>query len=85
MISDSWRVKAFMRLLSEPDPPELRRGSSLRLEGSPERYKLVPLLAAAFQQQKLLEESGVTGNPGDDPGPASSRWGRTRPIRFESV
>jgi hypothetical protein len=85
MTPDPSRFNAFLRLLAKPDPPELKRGSSMRLEGSQERYKLVPILAAAFLQQRLLEESAVTGNVGDDPGPATSRWGRTRSIRFESA
>jgi hypothetical protein len=83
MTPDLTRVNAFTRLLAKPDPPELRRGSSLRLEGSPERFKMVPLLAAAFRQQRLLEESTAAVNAGDEPAPVASRWGRTRSIRFE--
>jgi hypothetical protein len=85
MTPDPTRIAAFMRLLAKPDPPELKRGSTLRLEGSPERFKLVPLLAAAFQQQRLLEESPAAVSDPDEPAPVSSRWGRTRPIRFDSV
>jgi hypothetical protein len=83
MTPDLTRINAFTRLLAKPDPPELRRGSTLRLEGSPERFKLVPLLAAAFQQQRLLEESTAAVNAGDEPAAVTSRWGRTRSIRFE--
>jgi hypothetical protein len=83
MTPDLTRINAFTRLLAKPDPPELRRGSSLRLEGSPERFKMVPLLAAAFHQQRLLEESTAAVNAGDEPAPVASRWGRTRSIRFE--
>jgi hypothetical protein len=85
MTPDLTRINAFSRLLAEPDPPELKRGSSLRLEGCPERFKLVPLLAAAFQQQRLLEESTVAVNEVDEPAPVTSRWGRTRSIRFETA
>jgi hypothetical protein len=83
MTPDLTRINAFTRLLAKPDPPELKRGSTLRLEGSPERFKLVPLLAAAFQQQRLLEESTAAVNAPDEPAPVTSRWGRTRSIRFE--
>jgi hypothetical protein len=83
MTSDLTRINAFTRLLAKPVPPELKRGSILRLEGSPERFKLVPLLAAAFQQQRLLEESTAAVNAGDEPAPVTSRWGRNRSIRFE--
>jgi hypothetical protein len=85
MTPDLSRINAFSRLLAEPDPPELRRGSTLRLEGSPERFKLVPLLAAAFQQQQLLDDSIAAVNAVDEPAPVTSRWGRTRSIRFDSV
>jgi hypothetical protein len=85
MTRDLTRINAFTRLLAKPDPPELKRGSTLRLEGSPERFKLVPLLAAAFQQQRLLEESTAAVNAGDEPAPVASRWGRSRSIRFESA
>ena len=85
MTPDLTRINAFTRLLAEPDPPELRRGSTLRLEGSPERFKLVPLLAAAFHQQRLLDETSNWVNVEDEPAPVASRWGRTRAIRFDSV
>ena len=51
---DVERRVAIAELLSHPDPPELRRGHRIRLEGRPDRFDLVPLLAAAFVQAKLL-------------------------------
>ena len=51
---DVERRVAIAELLTQPDPPELRRGHRLRLEGKPDRFDLVPLLAAAFVQAKLL-------------------------------
>jgi hypothetical protein len=52
---DVERRLAIADLLAQPDPPELgRRGHRMRVEGKPERFDLVPVLAAAFVQQKLL-------------------------------
>jgi hypothetical protein len=51
---DIQRRLAIAELLAQPDPPELRRGYRLRLDGKPERYDQVPLLSAAFVQAKLL-------------------------------
>jgi hypothetical protein len=51
---DVQRRLAIAELLAQPDPPELRRGHRLRLEGKPDRYALLPLLAAVFVQDKLL-------------------------------
>ena len=85
MTPDLTLVNALTQLLAKPDPPELRRGSTLRLEGSPDRFKLVPLLAAAFHQQRLLDESIAEVDDADEPAPVASRWGRTRSIRFDAV
>jgi len=49
------RRQAIVELLSIPDAPSLRRGHRLTLPGKPDRHQLVPFLAAAFVQQKLLE------------------------------
>ena len=52
---DVERRLAIAELLAQPDPPELgRRTHRLRLEGKPDRFDLVPQLAAAFVQRKLL-------------------------------
>ena len=52
---DVERRLAIADLLAQPDPPDLgRRGYRVRVEGKPERFNLVPVLAAAFVQQKLL-------------------------------
>jgi hypothetical protein len=51
---DIQRRLAIAELLAQPDPPELRRGHRLRLDGKPERYDQVPRLSAAFVQAKLL-------------------------------
>jgi hypothetical protein len=51
---DVARRVAIAKLLAQPDPPELRRGHRLRLEGKPNRFDLVPILAAVFVQAKLL-------------------------------
>ena len=52
---DIERRLAIADLLAQPDPPDLaRRTHRLRLEGKPDRFEMVPLLAAAFVQQKLL-------------------------------
>ena len=49
------RRQAIVDLLSIPDAPHLRRSHRLTLPGKPDRHRLVPVLAAAFVQQKLLE------------------------------
>jgi hypothetical protein len=55
MQMDIERRLAIAELLAQPDPPELhRRGHRVRLEGKPERFDLVPRLASAFVQAKLL-------------------------------
>ena len=52
---DVERRLAIADLLAQPDPPDLgRRAHRVRVEGKPERFNLVPVLAAAFVQQKLL-------------------------------
>ena len=49
------RRLAIADLLAQPDPPDLgRRGHRVRVEGKPDRFNLLPVLAAAFVQQKLL-------------------------------
>ena len=53
--ADIERRQAIVELLSIPDAPSLRRGHRLILPGKPDRHQLVPSLAAAFVQQKLLE------------------------------
>jgi hypothetical protein len=52
---DSERRLAIVELLALPDPPDLRRGYRVRLEGRGDRYDQVPMLSAAFVQAKLLE------------------------------
>jgi hypothetical protein len=52
---DLERRLAIAELLAHPDPPELRRGHRLRLEGKPDRYSLVQHLCALFVQKKLIE------------------------------
>jgi hypothetical protein len=49
------RRLALYELLTTPDPPDLHRGHVQTLEGKPDRHQLVPRLAAAFVQAKLLE------------------------------
>lgn len=49
------RRVALYELLSMPDPPDLHRGHSVRIEGKPDRHNLLPLLAAAFAREKVLE------------------------------
>jgi hypothetical protein len=52
---DIERRLAIAELLAQPDPPDLRyRGHRVLLEGKAERFRLVPLLASAFVQAKLL-------------------------------
>ena len=66
---DVARRVAIAELLAQPDPPELRRGHRLRLEGKPDRFDLVPMLAAAFVQAKLLaleERRAQTGSMSAD-------------------
>ena len=55
MDSDITRRLALFELLAKPDPPDLHRGFVARLEGKPDRHELLPLLAAAFAEQKLME------------------------------
>ena len=52
---DFERRLAIVELLAHPDPPELRRGHRLRLEGKPDRYSLVQSVSAVYVQKKLLE------------------------------
>jgi hypothetical protein len=47
--------QALYALLAAPDPPELHRGFTLRLEGKPDRYLQLSRLANAWVQMKLLE------------------------------
>ncbi len=47
------RRVALYELLEKPDPPELHRGFVSRLEGKPDRFDVLPLLAAAFAREKL--------------------------------
>ena len=52
---DIERRLAITDLLAQPDPPDLvRRGNRLSVEGKPDRFDLVPQLAAVFVQRKLL-------------------------------
>lgn len=55
MNADLERRQAIVELLSIPDAPTLRRGHRLVLPGRPDRHQLLPFLAAAFVQRKLLE------------------------------
>ncbi len=55
MDSELTRRVALHELLSMPDPPDLHRGHSVPLEGKPDRHNLLPLLAAAFAREKVLE------------------------------
>ena len=54
--SDLQRRVAFAELLAQPDPPELDRlrGNHLCLAGKPNRYAMLPDLAAAFVQTHLV-------------------------------
>ncbi len=49
------RRVALYTLLARPDPPDLHRGYVFRLEGKPDRHKLLPQLADAFIREKLRE------------------------------
>jgi hypothetical protein len=49
------RRLAIRELLARPDPPDLHRGSVLRLEGKPDRHEQLPRLATAFARAKLRE------------------------------
>lgn len=55
MDTNIMRRMALYELLEKPDPPDLHRGFVTRLEGKPDRYDVLPLLAAAFAREKLLE------------------------------
>jgi hypothetical protein len=55
MDTDIMRRLALEQLLAMPDPPDMHRGNVARLEGKPERHEILPLLAAAFVRQKLIE------------------------------
>jgi hypothetical protein len=55
MDSNIARRLALYELLSMPDPPDIHRGNTFRLEGKPNRHDCLPLLAAAFAREKLLE------------------------------
>ena len=55
MQPDIERRQAICELLSLPDAPDLCRGHRRTIEGTPARYQLVPHLAAAFIQARLLE------------------------------
>jgi hypothetical protein len=52
---DIERCLAISELLAQPDPPEMHRRAHRRTQaGKPDRFDLVPLLSAAFVQNKLL-------------------------------
>ena len=52
---DVERRLAIADLLAQPDPPDLgRRAYRVLIEGRPDRFDLVPQLAAVFVQRKLL-------------------------------
>lgn len=53
---DIERRQALCELLSLPDPPYLRRGFIMRLEGTPNRHQLLQHVTAAFVQSKLLAQ-----------------------------
>jgi hypothetical protein len=55
MTPDADRRQALSALLAEPDPPELHRGSKLRLEGKPDRFQQLGRLANAWVQMKLVQ------------------------------
>jgi hypothetical protein len=55
MDSDITRRLALFELLDRPDPPELHRGFVVRLHGKADRHNQLPLLAAAFAREKVLE------------------------------
>ena len=55
MDTDISRRLALYELLAKPDPPEMHRGFVVLLEGKPNRYDVLPALAAAFVREKLLE------------------------------
>jgi hypothetical protein len=53
---DIERRLALAELLAQPDPTDLApRRTRLCLEGKPDRFDLLPLLAAAFVQRHMLE------------------------------
>ena len=55
MQCDLERRVAIAKLLAQDDPPELpRRGHCVRVEGKPDRYRLLPQLSAVYVQQKVL-------------------------------
>ena len=51
---DFERRQAIAELLAQPDPPELRRGHRLRVEGKADRFAMVQTIAAAYVQARLL-------------------------------
>lgn len=55
MDPDITRRLALYELLDKPDPPELHRGYVPRLAGKPDRFDVLPLLAAAFAREKVME------------------------------
>ena len=55
MRMDMERRQALAQLLAQPDDPDLQRGHRVLLDGRPDRHEMVPYLAAAYVQSKLLE------------------------------
>ncbi|MGE0593577.1 MAG: hypothetical protein AB7G23_06170 [Vicinamibacterales bacterium] len=55
MLADIERRQALVELLAQPDAPDMKRGHRLRLAGRPDRHQLLPMLAAAYVQSRLLE------------------------------
>jgi hypothetical protein len=53
-VDDAQRRLAIVELLDRPDPPELRRGHRLRVEGKPERFVMLTRLSAMYVQARLL-------------------------------
>jgi hypothetical protein len=54
-VRDIERRVALAELLARPDPPDLRCGHRLLLEGRPDRFERLPYLAAALVQARLLD------------------------------
>ena len=53
-VDDVRRRLAIAELLDQPDPPELRRGHRLRIEGKAERFAMLTKLSALYVQARLI-------------------------------
>jgi hypothetical protein len=74
---------AIVKLLDQPDPPDLqRRTHRLRFSGKPERFSLVAALSAVYVQHKLLALELRRNGSSER---LDIHWGDRRPRQLQSA